>query len=61
MRLDEFKSELVSSIEMNLSTINSIKPPHYHGQTSSNIIKYLHLKLPENILMHHNSIKLYLP
>ena len=60
MRLDEFKSETFSSIDMNLSTINSNKYPYSYDQPSANLIKWSLLKSPGKTPMHHNSPNIYI-
>ena len=47
MRLNEFKSETVSSIYMKLSALSSNKPSSSYDQPSSDIIKWTLLKSPE--------------
>ena len=61
MNFDEFKAEASISIDMKLLTLNSNKYPSSYGQTSADLIKWPLLKLPENILIHHNSPNIYHP
>ena len=47
MRLDEFKSETVISIDMKLSNLNSNKPLSYYDKASVDLIKCPFLESPE--------------
>ena len=47
MRLDEFKSETVISVDTKLLTLNSNKPLSSYDQASSDLIKWLLLKSHE--------------
>ena len=46
MRLNEFKSETVSAIDMKLSILNSNKFTSSYNQPSADLIKWTLLKLP---------------
>ena len=60
MRLNKFKSETVSSIDMKITTLNSNKLSSSYHQHSDDTIKCPLLKSPENIYMHQNSPNIYL-
>ena len=47
MKMDEFKSESLSSIDMKLLTLNSSKYPSSYDQPSANFIKFPLLKSPK--------------
>ena len=62
MRLNELKSETVSSIHIKLSTLKSNKPSSSYYQPSAGLIKLVSLNghfssCLENMPMHHNSPK----
>ena len=47
IKMDEYKSETSSYIDMKLLTLNSNKSPTYYDQPSSDLIKLSLLKSPE--------------
>ena len=61
MILDEFKYETVISFGIKLLALIYNTSSYYYNQPSSAIIKWPLLKSHENITMHHNFTKVYIP